>query len=232
MSNLEILRIPVPPMLEQALGYDGSARWVAFYWEPAGDEVMYDDGRASGDGDWWAWLAYVDHPAVGPGLLQKCWRCRGVGTTNQLENEPCEVCDGAGLLPLNLGSSDFEADHWLIVDRQERRAHVAPVAAAERFLQEQWPPVPELSPEDAEAVLEAFRKAVEEASRTWTPPTDEEIEASLESKRRLCADLTAWLDDAAGGAGRPGGQALEHLATCERPDWHRARQAFFEAVAR
>ena len=27
-------------------------------------------------------------------------------------------------------------------------------------------------------------------------------------------------------------QALEHLATCERPDWYQARRAFFEAVAR
>jgi len=40
MSNLEALRIPVPPMLEEALGYDGSARWVAFYWTPAGDEAV------------------------------------------------------------------------------------------------------------------------------------------------------------------------------------------------
>jgi len=27
-------------------------------------------------------------------------------------------------------------------------------------------------------------------------------------------------------------QALEHLATCERPDWYQARQEFMQAVAR
>ncbi|MBM4467794.1 MAG: hypothetical protein FJ014_19965 [Chloroflexi bacterium] len=170
-TQLEILQIPVPPMLGEALGYDGDARWVAFYWTPDGHEVMYDDGRARGVGGWWGWLAFfVEHPAVSPGLSQ---------------------------LPLNLGSSDFEADHWLIIDRKERKAHVAPVTAAKRFLQEQWPPVLELSPKDAEAVLKAFQKAEEEVNRTWTPPTDEEIENSLERKQAVCVALIAWLDDAA-----------------------------------
>lgn len=194
MTNLEILQIPVPPMLEDALGYDGEARWVAFYWSPAGDEAMFDDGRASGDGDWWGWLAYVDHPAVDAHLWQKCPRCDGEGTTN---TDPCDVCDGAGLLPLNLGSSDFEADQWLVIDRQERRAYAATVAAARRFLWEQWPPPPELSPEEQELVFEAFRKAVAQVNREWTPPSDEELRASSERKRAVCASLTAWLDDAA-----------------------------------
>jgi len=63
-NSLTALPIPVPPQLETALGYEGDARFVAFYWEPAGDEAMYDDGRISGTGCWTGYLAYVDHPAV------------------------------------------------------------------------------------------------------------------------------------------------------------------------
>jgi hypothetical protein len=37
MNNLiSLINIPVPPMLEKALGYDRDSRYVAFYWELAG----------------------------------------------------------------------------------------------------------------------------------------------------------------------------------------------------
>jgi hypothetical protein len=42
----------LPRNWERALGYDGEARYVAFYWTPVGDEAMYDDGQVSGDGNW------------------------------------------------------------------------------------------------------------------------------------------------------------------------------------
>ena len=35
------LPVPVPSLLEQALGYDGKGRFVAFYWTPIGDEAMF-----------------------------------------------------------------------------------------------------------------------------------------------------------------------------------------------
>lgn len=34
------LALPVPPLFGAALGYSGDARYVAFYWTPAGDEFM------------------------------------------------------------------------------------------------------------------------------------------------------------------------------------------------
>ena len=34
----------------EAVGYRGNVRWVAFRWEPCGDEPFYDDGRTSGTG--------------------------------------------------------------------------------------------------------------------------------------------------------------------------------------
>jgi len=196
-SDLTPLPIPVPPQLEEALGYEGDARWVAFYWSPAGDEAMYDDGRCSGDGDWTGYLAYVDHPAVAVHLVRPCWACGGRGTLTDLENEPCDFCDGAGLLPLRLGSSDFEADHWLVIDRQERTAYVAPVEVAASFLRQQWPPSSEMTAEEAEALFEAFRRAVERFHREWQPPAGEEIEALIRRRQETINEMVAWLDEAA-----------------------------------
>ena len=45
------LSVPVPSELAETLGYPGDARFVAFCWEPAGDEVVYEDGRLGGTGD-------------------------------------------------------------------------------------------------------------------------------------------------------------------------------------
>ncbi len=49
---IEKLVVPAPPMLDEAIGYPGRARYVAFYWTPYGDEVIYTDGRFSADGHW------------------------------------------------------------------------------------------------------------------------------------------------------------------------------------
>ncbi len=188
------LTAPVPPQFEGALGYEGDARYVAFYWQPVGDELMCDDGQVAADGNWWAWIDFVNHPAVYHHLLLPCPRCRGVGTTNQLENEPCTVCDGAGRLPLNLGNSDEEATHWLILDRQERKLYVAPVATGRRFLQEQWPPPRELTPEEQASIFEAFQEAVAKLNREWQPPSDEKLQAILEESMQTCAEMKTWLD--------------------------------------
>jgi len=41
---MHTLAIPVPPQLEAACGYEGDARWVAWYGERAGDELAWTDG--------------------------------------------------------------------------------------------------------------------------------------------------------------------------------------------
>src|SRR6266404_4826333 len=91
-----LVDVPLPPQLTETFGYPGQARYVAFYWIPDGDEVVYDDGRMSGTGASWAFLTYRRHRAVEP-LLDR-W---------------------------NLGYSDADAEHCLVLDRTEiGRAHV------------------------------------------------------------------------------------------------------------
>jgi hypothetical protein len=102
-------------MLAKAIGYTGDARYIAFNWTPYGDEAEYADGRMSATGNWQAFLAYIQHPAVSP-LLED----------------------------YDFGSSESEAKYCLILDREKLELLIGPVKEAHVFLTEQWPPEPPL----------------------------------------------------------------------------------------
>lgn len=113
------LAVPVPPMLEAAIGVPSgammAARYIAFYWSPMGDEIMFTVGNTGGTATgWMAWLAYTRHKAVAPILA-------------------------AALPPFAFGSSEEEATHWLVLDREQRKVAALPKVEAESFLQRQWP---------------------------------------------------------------------------------------------
>jgi hypothetical protein len=76
-------------MLEETCGYTGQARWVAFHWEPGGNELRYHDGTVSDDGSWYAWLTFAQHHRIAPGLA-----------------------------PYHCGNSEEEAVHGLLLDRE------------------------------------------------------------------------------------------------------------------
>ena len=84
-TGLIALQVPVPPMLEAALRYDGPARWVSFWWEPLGDEARWSDGRFELRADWHAWRIFTEHHTV-----------------------------QAALAPYNLGSSETQATERLL----------------------------------------------------------------------------------------------------------------------
>jgi hypothetical protein len=107
---------PMPPdnLLARAVSYDGDANLVGLYWAPGIDEAMITDGRVTFDGHFLGYLDYIRHSLVAPILWQ--W---------------------------NLGSSEDEATHWLLLDRAAGTLSVAPRAEAERLLREQWPPAAE-----------------------------------------------------------------------------------------
>jgi hypothetical protein len=161
--GLTPLGIPVPPMLSKAMGYTGEARYVSFQWTPYGDEADYSDGRLSGTGNWQAFLAYIQHPAVSPFLKE-----------------------------YDLGSSDSEARHILILDRKKLEIMIAPVKEAQAFLSAQWPPEPpiHMSKEEHLAMLS-------EALRNVKQPDDidiEEIQRRIEEQYALIEDMQRWLD--------------------------------------
>jgi hypothetical protein len=163
VADLTPLNAPVPPMLATAIGYKGDAWFVSFHWTPAGDETYYSDGRISATGNWQAYLAYIRHPAISP-LLKG----------------------------YDLGSSDSEAAHALILDREHLALYVAPVKAAEKFLNEQWPKAPPLRISQKE-----FSALVLKALKNVKPPKDisvDEVYRRIREQNALVDELLLWLD--------------------------------------
>jgi hypothetical protein len=111
-TYLPLAGIPVPPMLERALGYDGDAPLVAFWWTPYGDELCYADGRIElCGGNWSAWLDYINHPRVVPYLAH-----------------------------YDFGTSELEGEHRLLLDRRSRTLAVVDRTTAARLLARLAPP--------------------------------------------------------------------------------------------
>lgn len=175
-STLRLLPLPCPPMLAEAVGYQGASQFVAFAWSPAGDEAFYDDGYASRTGERTAYLAFVRHPVVRPLLADA-----------------------------QLGSSDQEPSHWLLADLTEGRLYLGPRPEVRRFLRTANAPTtpPATATESAPAerledLLEELRTGVF-AERFEEVVLDEtelrrQLAARLARQDRLIASLTAWLD--------------------------------------
>ena len=64
----------------------------------------------------------------------------------------------------DLGSSESEAKHTLMLDRDKLEMMIAPVAVAEIFLKEQWPPEPpiQMSKEEYLAMISEKLKNVKQ----------------------------------------------------------------------
>ncbi len=162
-EGLTPLLAPVPPMLEKAIGYDGEARFVSFYWTPGGDEADYDDGRRSGTGNWQGYLAYIHHPVVYPLLAQ-----------------------------YDLGNSDNEGLHSLILDRDERKLYVAARKDANTFLAQQWPktePI-RMNQEEWAALVQALKNVQRNLDKTDM----EDIHRRIEEQYALVEALQSWLN--------------------------------------
>lgn len=105
----------LPRNWERAVGYEGQARYLAVWWEPCGDEIVFSDGQVTATGNWPFFLH----------LTRETW-----SAALHL------ALDGALWA---LGSSEEPATHRLLLDLQERRGYVVTVADAEAFLAAQWP---------------------------------------------------------------------------------------------
>jgi hypothetical protein len=163
LKGLTPLSVPVPPILAKSIGYNGKARYVGFQWTPYGDETEYFDGRRSATGNWQAFLAYIQHPAVSP-LLEE----------------------------YDLGSSESEAGHALILDREKLEVFIATVKEARTFLSEQWPPEPPLRMSQKE-YLAKISEALKSVKRTDDIDI-EEVQRRIDEQYAMIEDMQRWLD--------------------------------------
>ena len=106
------------------------------------------------------------------------------------------------LAPFDLGSSEEDGTHMLLIDREANRASIAPVAEARDFLVRQHPPAPELTPEQQEA----FRNEVERLLAEWRQrPVDHDVVArQMAEQRARVGRMMSWLDMAPVPPAKPG----------------------------
>ena len=113
----QAIDIPLVPEIAECFGYRHDARYVSFHVVPDMDDLVFDDGRSSGNCATWAFQAYRRHRAVG------------------------SLLDG-----VRIGTGGGQATHCLLIDREANRARIAPLAEAGEFLRRQWSHLPEARP--------------------------------------------------------------------------------------
>lgn len=179
-TTFKRLEAPVPPMLEAAIGYEGDARYVAFYWG-GGDEAYCDDGRISFTADWQPYLLFLRHRAIWPGLIGH-----------------------------DFGTSDAPAREYLLLDRRQRMLYAAPARATRNFLIRQWtqPTTAELTNFGQFSADEVAKRSAELAAQfqdllqrhledeVRCPPAEREVlmTAMIADQRLRHHALAGWLD--------------------------------------
>ena len=104
--DFQPLLIPVPPMIEEAFGYTGSSRFVAFFLKPSPVGFSWRDPHESRPSSYGAvWLTFAQHRRVHPFLEH-----------------------------LNLGAGDSDAEQWLLLDRVKRQFLVGASSRVAAFL--------------------------------------------------------------------------------------------------
>jgi hypothetical protein len=104
--DFQPLLIPVPPMIEEAFGYTGSSRFVAFYWKPSPVGFSWRDPHESRSSSYGTvWLAFARHRRVHPFLEH-----------------------------FNLGVGESDAREWLLLDRVKRQFLVGLTSKVAAFL--------------------------------------------------------------------------------------------------
>ncbi|NJR37764.1 MAG: hypothetical protein HC781_01660 [Leptolyngbyaceae cyanobacterium CSU_1_4] len=174
LACLTRLDIPCPPNLEDAIAgnYQSSLRYIAFRWQPAGDEVIYDDGRTSGSGNWRVYIRFTCHPKVAPSLVGWC-----------------------------LGDSDEEALHWLLLDRCDRCFYVGTSETVQSLLKSQHPPRPAISAAEYEVILSRLTAAmtrhqeIEQLIRE-AGVLQSTMQTWMQQEAQQITDLENWLDAA------------------------------------
>jgi hypothetical protein len=155
--------LPLPPAVDRAWGYTGNARYIMAYHSPAGDECTVEDGRSAATGATHAFLMYRRHRAVQPLIAD-----------------------------VNLGYSDLDATHCIVLDRQRNRASIAPIDEARQFLHDQHPPREPLTPEQQAAAEAEIERLMQEFR---TRPVDAgAVARAMQEQRGRVARMINWLD--------------------------------------
>lgn len=168
-ESFKALPLELPPMLLDLVGWQGEARFLAFYY--AGSKATVTDGRGLKTFSFYSvWTPWIDHVLMALPLIG---------------------CD--------LGTDDSEPTHCLIADTLEKRLHVSPWSDGLQFCEGQHPPLQPLSEDERTALEAAVKEQIaamqsmslDELRRLGM------FEAFLPASREQtkgCKRLLQWLD--------------------------------------
>lgn len=165
IAGVELLDMPVPPMLEEALGYRGDLRFVEFGYCPRTRQFGYGDGGDDIPSNSDLWLQFLRHPAIAPYLPESRYpTLYGVFTRNHRRAiEKFFAKASRGKLPT--------PPHRLLLDRKERQLYVCRTDHTTLFFAL-------TEPEGRERII-ADGLLMDAASRDYREPPQQEVVAAL-----------------------------------------------------
>jgi hypothetical protein len=101
----QLLPVPIPPTLEEALGYRGALRFVALGYNPRTRHFCHSDGGDDLPADGESWPSFLRHPIINPHLHEERYPSLYGGFTK--EHDPIRA-------------------PWFLVDREERHTYICP----------------------------------------------------------------------------------------------------------
>jgi hypothetical protein len=171
------LTVPVPAGLAETFGYRGSARYVGLYWLPCSEQLIWDDNKNSCTARRGVFLTYACHLKVAPML-----------DPYNLTSEDDYV-----------GPGPHRSEYTFIIDRLQNRASIAGTDAAVTFLEGQYPPRPELTPEESEEQshrsLELLRARFQNQPEIDPEAIRQALQRAKEDLERIVTELDRWPSD-------------------------------------
>jgi hypothetical protein len=116
IAGVRLLPMPVPPMLEEALGYGGALRFVSFGYCPRTRRFGHCDGGDDIPADPATWLRFLHHSFVNSHLPETRYPTLH------------------GIFRRTRGSESFVSPHCLLLDREKRQLYICRRGEAILFL--------------------------------------------------------------------------------------------------
>jgi hypothetical protein len=161
------LPLPLPPQLCEAFGYEGGARYVAFWWSPRDEAVRWSDGATSASGYWLPWQELLGHP-VGRRVLD----------------------------PYDLGSGASGGRHRLLADRWDQQLYLGLPEDLDALLATQPSTIAmAVDAVGEEEVCTTIERALEVAASRPRDEVMAAVRSRRRRQRELAVGLRAWLDE-------------------------------------
>lgn len=163
-ESFKLLLIPLPPMLCELAGYEGSTCYVMFYY--LGSKATWDDGRSQQTFSFYGvWQPWIDHIA-----MRLHW------------------------LDADLGTDDSEPTHCLLADTRENQVYLALWSEAHQFCTAQHPPAQPLTQEQWQAIQQQLERQPQPSLEQLQELGMFEMFGPPRQAQEKATALTAWLD--------------------------------------